>query len=54
MVYTIYYNPFYFLASIKFGYELVDQKMFEMKFEKMALLTYFYHLPFEIDYLSKC
>jgi hypothetical protein len=41
MVYTIYYNPFNFLASIKFGYELVNQKMFEMKIEKMAHFTHF-------------
>jgi len=46
MVYAIYYSPFYFLAGIKLGFELINQKMFEMKIEKMAHLTYFiiFHL----------
>jgi hypothetical protein len=41
MVYVIYRSPIYILASIKFGFEVINQKMFEMKIEKMAHLAYF-------------
>jgi hypothetical protein len=32
MVYIIYYNMFLFLDYIRFGFELVNQNMPEMKF----------------------
>jgi hypothetical protein len=46
-------DPFFFLNYIKFGFELVNQKMFEMKILKMTHHTSC-HLPFESDCLSKC
>jgi hypothetical protein len=40
MVYTLYWSMFLFLNYTRFGFELVNQKMFKMKFFKMTQFTY--------------
>jgi hypothetical protein len=39
MVYVVN-RPWFFLDNTRFGFELVNQKMFEMKISKMAHFTY--------------
>jgi hypothetical protein len=43
-----------FLDCIKFGFELVNQKMSKIKFKKITPPHISCHLPFESDSLLKC
>jgi len=44
----------YFWTTLNFGFELVNQNMFEMKILKTDPHHISCHLPFENDSLSKC
>ncbi len=51
MVYIVKYNMFLFLDYTGFGFEILDQKKFEMKNLKMTCLTYLviFHLKLIVD-----